>query len=152
MIRPRFGNQFKVFSTSILAPRLDISRASLGKHILFAHGSTAMNYEDLVRAGNWLLFTQISIQCGKLEKPIFLSQDTWLSLQFYFQNAPILRIRVCKEKMLKDNPWSIFNLSSSLRATDPRDYVYGLLGLQHFNIVPDYRKDLHSVFHDLANA
>lgn len=111
-----------------------------------------MNYEDLVRAGNWLLSTQISIQYGKLEKPIFLSQDIWLSLQFYFQNAPILRIRGFKEQMLKDNPWSIFNLSSSLRVTDPRDHVYGLLGLQYFNIVPDYRKDLHSVFHNLVNA
>lgn len=53
---------------------------------------------------------------------------------------------------MKDNPWSIFYLSSSLRATGPRDHVYGLLGLQDFNIVPDYRKDLNSVFHDLFHA
>jgi tetratricopeptide (TPR) repeat protein len=124
----------------------------LGKHILFMHGSTGLEYEDLRRAASWLFFTDISIRNGEIEKPKFLGQDIWISLQFLFHTLPILTIRTCKEQMLKDNPWSIFHLSSSLRATDPRDHFYGLLGLQDFNIVPDYRKDLNSVSHDLVNA
>ena len=124
----------------------------LGKHILFMHGSTGLNYEDLRRVASWIIFTEISIRRGEIEKPDFLSQDIWFSLQFQFHIAPIQVIRVYKEQRLKDKPWSIFHVSSSLRATDPRDHVYGLLGLGDFNIVPDYRKDLNSVFHDLVNV
>jgi tetratricopeptide (TPR) repeat protein len=125
----------------------------LGKHILFTHGSAALKYKDLVRAGDWIVFAEISIHRGNLEKPSFLSQDAWLSLRFALGTAPLIQVRGYKGQMFKDDPWTIFETSSySLRATDPRDHVYGLLGLQDFNIVPDYRKDLNSVFHDLVNA
>ena len=124
----------------------------LGKYLLFIHGYTALNYEDLAEAGNWFQCTGFLIRGGTIEKPSFLSLYIWLLLTFDFRTAAISRIKVVKQQRLKNNPWELFYSSSGLRATDPRDHVYGLLGLQDFNIVPDYRKDLGSVFKDLVDA
>jgi hypothetical protein len=42
--------------------------------------------------------------------------------------------------------------SRELRTTNPRDYIYGLLGLIECGIVPDYKKDLGSVYGDAVAA
>jgi len=39
-----------------------------------------------------------------------------------------------------------------LRATEPRDYLYGMLGLAYLEIVPDYEKPLREVFRDFIGA
>jgi hypothetical protein len=51
-----------------------------------------------------------------------------------------------------DDPYVIFDYYSTLRATDPRDHIYGLLGLRDFEFVPDYRKDFSLVLQDLVHA
>jgi hypothetical protein len=105
----------------------------------------------LDRASSWILFTRKSIGSGRIEKQSFLSDYIWMRLSYpWVDIAPILRVKLFKIRGSTD-PWNIFYLSSSLRATDPRDHVYGLLGLQDFAIAPDYRKDLCLVLHDLVD-
>jgi hypothetical protein len=46
--------------------------------------------------------------------------------------------------------WDVFTYG--FNATDPRDHVYGLLGLGNFGIIPDYTQDLASFLQDLVIA
>jgi hypothetical protein len=50
------------------------------------------------------------------------------------------------------DPQSIFILSDSLLATNPRDYVYGLLGVINLHIEPDYTLSTQDVFIGLAST
>lgn len=124
----------------------------LGKDILFLHGSTALTYGDLDRARGWLSSIRNSIDSGRIEEQSFLGHHTWFMLRNpSIDITPFVKVNIYKARGLPD-PWSIFYLSSTLQATDPRDHVYGFLGLRDFGIVPDYRKDLCSVSHDLVNT
>jgi hypothetical protein len=125
----------------------------LGTRILFVHGSTNMTYEDLYRANHWIFFTRQSIDHGKIQKPDFLDTYIWLRLSsHYFHVVPILRVGLYKNRDAVHDPYVMFYICSALQATDPRDHIYGLLGLGDFEIVPDYRKDFSSVLQDLVHA
>jgi hypothetical protein len=124
----------------------------LGKRILFIHGSMSLTYEELDKASNWFNSTRKWILSGSLERQSFLGHWIWFTLSYNPVNiGPILRVKLYKIGGLAD-PWGIFYLLSNLYATDPRDHIYGLLGLQDFAIVPDYRKDLCSVLYDLVDT
>jgi hypothetical protein len=43
-------------------------------------------------------------------------------------------------------------LSSLFLASDPRDHIYGLLGLTKLTIIPDYRKTIEEVYCDFVSA
>ncbi len=40
----------------------------------------------------------------------------------------------------------------NLKAANPRDYIYGVLGLAGLDIVPDYQKPLREVYRDFVEA
>jgi hypothetical protein len=124
----------------------------LGKRILFVHGSTSLTYEELDQASSWFNSTRKWILSGSLERQSFLGHWIWFTLSYDQVNiGPILRVKLYKIRGSTD-PWNIFYFLSNLWATDPRDHIYGLLGLQDFAIVPDYRKDLCSVLYDLVDT
>jgi hypothetical protein len=129
----------------------------LAKHLLLLHGPAALKYEDLDGASGWLCSLDESINSDRIEKPSFVSIDIWTLLSCgYFNTTPVTRVNLYKDlagdRRLSHDPFSIFYRAYDLQATDPRDHIYGLLGLTDCNIVPDYKKDLRSVLDDLVNA
>ncbi|KAK3350269.1 heterokaryon incompatibility protein-domain-containing protein [Lasiosphaeria hispida] len=84
-------------------------------------------------------------------KPPFVDQQTWIGLKTggLVDWKLMKRIIMLREMILQrpkaENPvkvqvesWSNALLGFALQATDPRDHVYGLLGLTQLDIVPDY--------------
>ncbi|WZH46924.1 heterokaryon incompatibility protein-domain-containing protein [Fusarium acuminatum] len=68
-----------------------------------------------------------------------------------FGNASMLYSRKSKEEDLEEQRQIDIHLAqyaSLLQATDPRDHVYGLLGLSSLPIKPDYTKSVTEVYTD----
>jgi hypothetical protein len=54
------------------------------------------------------------------------------------------------ESEIRGASLKILRKNTTLRATDPIDKIYGLLGLMRFDIVPDYSKSVRDVFTEAA--
>ncbi|RSL83701.1 hypothetical protein CEP51_004342 [Fusarium floridanum] len=113
---------------------------------LLSSGDTILGWDDVkpVSASMTRLMFQISIT-GR-SKPSFISQEAWRFIQD-FSPWNVLGLvntgRVQVQKPLKEQPgyygWVVAYFAAHLKATDPRDYIYGLLGVTKIPILPDYR-------------
>ncbi|KAK0627341.1 hypothetical protein B0T14DRAFT_134990 [Immersiella caudata] len=55
-----------------------------------------------------------------------------------------------KDGQSRHSIWRIAIITVSLKAMEPRDKIYGLLGLAESSIIPDYSKPMREVFIELA--
>ena len=55
-------------------------------------------------------------------------------------------------RKLLDDGFRIFMFATDLRATDLRDFIYGILGVLDLPIYPDYEKSVKLVFIDISDV
>ncbi|KAE9367117.1 hypothetical protein N431DRAFT_429848 [Stipitochalara longipes BDJ] len=100
-----------------------------------------------------------------LGRPIFVSESTWMAVTGYIPSISIgflKSTRIISQQARKDaittgsheENWLLSVMAARLKAKDPRDYIYGLLGISNCNIVPDYSpsKTLFEVYKDYVVA
>ncbi len=133
----------------------------LGSRIIFAHGDCTIRYIDLEAATLWLFRIQDEIKKASDIRKIGLPVENhmiYISLASGLSSTDIFRRIVSTRKSRKDTSntydrvdWEIFPLCRSLEASDPKDHIYGLLGLSGYAIAPDYTQDVNTVFSTYVN-
>jgi hypothetical protein len=63
-------------------------------------------------------------------------------------NVWATKLQIKENSLVTD--YHILELGNYLETTDPRDHIYGLLGLASTSIIPDYAKDDVQVCHDFV--
>lgn len=125
---------------------------------------------QLICAGESLDFDKIlrTVSIGSLAflseqdlkpRPDFISEHAWCTSCFFDAVACIHKWELVflSKRREKPEPWPgliplSFQFCQTLRATDTRDYVYGLQGLSQTKITIDYRKSVEEVYIDLIKA
>ena len=92
----------------------------------------------------------------EVNKPDAMDLNLWIKLIFensyrllganYIGNSFAVR------KMKFDDSWTLLNIVRGMGVTDPRDMIYGLLGIHDIGVIPDYGKSCRDVYIDLAVA
>jgi hypothetical protein len=79
-----------------------------------------------------------------------LEPSTWaaLCLSPLFKNLRFSNLSLLKKRPLIFSPFEFIYVANHSSATDPRDLVYGLLGLANIDIRPDYKKSTREVYID----
>jgi len=107
---------------------------------------------------NWLQACHAYFGRTAVAKPYFFHDGVWrafavLRLQkATFRVQRLWAIRTFREE--RDSgaasvDWTIPHLCAQYsRASDPRDYIYGILGLTDLPIVPNYNKSIYEVYHE----
>lgn len=113
----------------------------LSRKPLFACGNRSITMDSLSVLNNWLA------HLGKptIRKPDFIPDLDWIIVRRLFTRwfmAISHMINARKAHFpLNSNMEFDWSVSAGLCATDPRDHIYGLLGLSHLNITPNYSQD-----------
>ncbi|KAM0354955.1 hypothetical protein ACHAPU_000796 [Fusarium lateritium] len=118
----------------------------------------------------FLILERLSVRLVQdgIHKPDFIPSQVWLVLCppeltgsvglrhiQQFGVAKLLHLRKAIEqnpKRLRQIDIDLTQFGSLLRATDPRDHVFGLLGLSSLPIKPDYAKSVREVYKDYCQA
>ncbi|RBA15875.1 hypothetical protein FPRO05_12096 [Fusarium proliferatum] len=86
--------------------------------------------------------------------PLCFSRSLWSKLTSRPMHQVVL-VRHDKQQMAKGAIPSLYNrieLQRLLEASNPRDLIYGLLGVSQASVVVDYSKPLHQIYHDYASG
>jgi len=135
----------------------------LASRLLFVHGSTSLPLEYLDSACLYLL------SIGSIEaKPVyrhFMDPEIFSALTrgMLLPARPMVPIGKARDAMLSttneikalkgdDAFRALIGVSMTRECSDPRDYIYGVIGLTDYRIIPDYSKDFPSVLTDLVWA
>ena len=125
--------------------------------VVFAHGSFSLRWAALHDASVWLDSTYEAIQESFHPVPDHIDPGVW-DIFIGGNCVPwtirqvILVILIRSRLTNPQSHWCIFYCNRLLEATDPRDHIYGLLGVANFPIPIDYRKDIREVYWDFAIA
>lgn len=136
----------------------------LASRLLFVHGSTTLPLEYLELV--CLYLTGIRSIEAKPEYQHFMDPEIFSALTggmllLIRAMAPIGKARKAmlsrttnEIKALKgdDAFHALIGVSMTRKCSDPRDYIYGVIGLTNYRIIPDYSKDFLSVLTDLVCA
>ena len=124
----------------------------LARRVTFMCGYATFWETDITQIGNWLATHPTrTIPSG-------IEWAKWLDFEVGFNNAfrvPMqsLTLAVGIQNVFeakKPDAWTLFESALRLRATDPRDQVYSLLGLAEIGIEADYSKSTEAVYLELA--
>ena len=122
----------------------------LGHNIHLTHGTTSAPLSDFIEAGDWLHRLRGAYNSNKLlALPPNMQSLTTLPGFYELQRVIEVRERVeyhggALTAMQTREVLSM--LIAEFAATDPRDYVYGLLGILKTGIIPDYTKTPAEVY------
>jgi Heterokaryon incompatibility protein (HET) len=126
----------------------------LARNLLLIYGSESLRYEDLEAVCAWSRRVQCEgpRQLYQLPRPRSMSDAAWKAatgpyLDWYMIN----KIALAKKKLYEPaRRWNFLLICRSLRATDPKDHIYGLLGILEegleAKITPDYEKTVGEVY------
>jgi hypothetical protein len=113
-------------------------------------GSRKLDWKIVEYAGSRLGYLRINIRNTGMKRPSFLSKWAWsvISSDIYINWESLLFITNAKYPSLledeelgeKGPKWHISLYGLSLRATDPKDYIFGLLGVNPIKIKPNYNE------------
>ena len=95
--------------------------------------------------------------------PISMEPELWQALKYYTHNVSsltlMLRIIIVRRQLhttysrkTLDDDFITFIFATDLRATDPRDFIYGILGVLDLPIHPDYEKSVKLVFTEITRV
>ncbi|KAF3016544.1 hypothetical protein E8E14_012185 [Neopestalotiopsis sp. 37M] len=117
----------------------------LSQRPLFACGKRSITMESLFILNNWLA----NLGKSTKRKPDYVPDLDWILVRRLFTRhfmalSHMIAARISRKAYASSNAkvefdWSV---SGGLRATDPRDHIYGLLGLSHLKITPNYSQDI----------
>jgi hypothetical protein len=131
----------------------------LGKNVILTYGSKQLDFVDLQIALTWLRRFENLFRSTGLVKPRFFHSGLWRR----FSGGSFTMVNFLRIVEAKD----IIQLSTSnnaekramicrnarlLEASDPRDQIYGLVGLTNVKIIPDYKKSIVEVYCDYIGA
>lgn len=127
----------------------------LAKGVMIMCGEEVLSWEDVLTVVNW----SKSIQ-NTDRSPSFIDPVSWhlFASHNFFKAPPVQRIESLRNQwhgpdlrnMARRIGLRILDRSRDLKATNPRDKVYGLLGLTGVNIVPEYSKSIREVYIETA--
>ncbi|KXL51305.1 MAG: hypothetical protein FE78DRAFT_84111 [Acidomyces sp. 'richmondensis'] len=127
----------------------------LAEKIIILCGSEAALWGNILAIDAWAERLQ-----NMPQQPDFIAVAVWRKWMVHkvFDARPVYRNNLVRrlwhqqnaETEVKASGLSILKLTFDLQATDPRDYVYGLLGLMATDIIPDYSKSVETVYIDVG--
>ena len=131
----------------------------LAENTLVLYGSRSIQLIALYLASMWLASAEFVTQNRLHQKPDFINENVWNSFMVDIYGwRRIHNIFMTKEALSygrllpAQTRWLMLGKTKDYKATDPRDYIYSFLGLANLAIIPDYHKDLRSVYQDLVRA
>ncbi|KAJ3459525.1 hypothetical protein MRS44_015598 [Fusarium solani] len=138
LVLERYWKRVWVFQEVALAHRL----------LLLSSGDTTLGWEDvrLVTVSISRLTFEGNIMGQRL--PDFISHQAWRLIEEVNRKNVFKLVEIGKRRMKLPSQelgnytgWMTSSFASHLEATDPRDYIYGLLGVTRIPISPDYRPE-----------
>jgi len=125
-----------------------VQEVALPKHAMMLYGSTLFHFNLIATCIIWMehFFNQPYLGMktyGHVVLPEFHPET--------FDIRPIVRIFGFNLSKTKGN-LSLINKFSDLRASDPKDKIYGLLGLINTTITPDYQKSPEEVYLEVCQV
>ncbi|RSL46442.1 hypothetical protein CEP54_013842 [Fusarium duplospermum] len=154
LLLDQYWNRIWIFQEVVFARRLH----------LFSSGGIILNQQDLFMFMHsyHILISQPRFDADKVPKPDFLDQNVWTGLVHYLphnrmhkvlkakitmlvRNRPELDQESVKRALVSSNWVQVF-AAEQLNATDPKDYIYGLLAVSSIPIIPDYSKSVAQVY------
>ncbi|RTE83193.1 hypothetical protein BHE90_002270 [Fusarium euwallaceae] len=97
----------------------------------------------------------------KLSRPHYLSPNVWWALTTQLVGVDLVHQPFVAKETINNKPilpkavqhgWVMSRYAANLRATDPKDYIYGLLAITELPIIPDYNKSLSDVYIEYTAA
>lgn len=130
----------------------------LAKHLLYTCPSGIISSGILEESTHFLGVMQSS-SLRHRAKPDYMDHLSWMNLTLpgVMPWGGMRRIKDCRELLHASSVTltkaqesflkaAFFRLVAGLDATDPRDFIYGLLAVTRFNIDPDYDKPVWAVY------
>jgi hypothetical protein len=126
----------------------------LAKNLLLIYSSESLRYEDLEAVCAWSKRVQCEgpRQLYQLPRPRSMSDAAWRAATGpYLDWYMISKIALAKKKLCEPaRRWNFLLICRGLRTTDPKDHIYGLLGILEegleAKITPDYEKSISEVY------
>jgi hypothetical protein len=126
----------------------------LGRNILLIYSSESLRYESLAAVCAWSRRVQLEAprQLYQLHRPASMSYAAWdAAIGPYLDWYTINKITLAKKKRYEPaRRWNFLLICRDLLATDPKDHIYGLLGILEEDleakIIPDYEKTVGEVY------
>lgn len=125
---------------------------------LLSMGDRILDWNDLEFVCVTLAKWKEEIAEANTGKPDFLHEGIWFALTKQkirwerIENLTLARIEVAKTRNSpaghRTARWALATVAADLKATDHRDYIYGLLSVSGIPIVPDYRRTLSELYTD----
>lgn len=160
LFRDRYWERVWIHQEVVLAPRLH----------LFSSGDMTLSRQDLIVVDE--SFRKLDLRSksekGEVQRPEFLCETVWDVLVRFPPNDRIDAIREAMAMMAQrttlssaQQPWAIPLRSAgrkeafaadSLVATDPKDYIYGLLAISGIPMKPNYTKSDTEVYTDFVEG
>lgn len=122
----------------------------LAKSLRIVCRTQSINYDDLKRVCEWLDETSTSDT-----SPPFIPLDTWARVispgwldwnKVLYVSSLISILSSDKHRLNRH----VFEIADQRHATDPRDHIYGLLGILRADVIPDYTKSVSKVYSDFV--
>nr|RBR00959.1 hypothetical protein FVER53263_20340 [Fusarium verticillioides] len=113
-------------------------------------GEKSISWQDLCLAA---FGTDLMLRRAD-QPPLCFSPSLWSKLTSRPMHQVVL-VRHDRQQMAKGTIPSLYNrleLQRRLEASNPRDLIYGLLGVSQASVVVDYSKPLHQIYHDYASG
>lgn len=117
---------------------------SLSGECILVCDSYLLNFVKLCVVCKRLRDLQLDLRGRGRMKPDFLSANIWRALSQYLDYTTINRflwvkfLMLDQDEILPAQGWVIAKGGGRLLATNPKDHIYGLLGLTRIDISPDY--------------
>src|SRR5215471_13146719 len=122
---------------------------TLAKTLRFVCGTHSIDYNKMRIVTDWLR----NVEGMPLIQPEFLSNGVWHAFQTTsIPSSSVGRVSFARDIFRDDTKYgwigrqAFFRMASCFSVTDPRDQIYGLLGITRSNIVPDYSKSVREVY------
>jgi hypothetical protein len=127
---------------------------ALASVCLLVSGSFSIKWDDLEYLYAFALSVTRTTQRCRIKRPHWISGSSWTALTSrIFPWGPVPSVVVARFRMDNDyddevRQWILAFDIAMLQATDPKDHIYGLLGLIYIPITPDYsgQKEIGAVY------
>ncbi|KAK1508643.1 hypothetical protein CTAM01_02429 [Colletotrichum tamarilloi] len=124
----------------------------LAENLVLLSGKSSVDWIALFLTCSWI--GRLKEIRSYLQKPSWMVDSAWLSITSSDRVPWHNPMRLMKAKHLHKRPetlsadeweswgWQLMSWNHTLSATDPKDNIYGLLGLTNLPLIPDYSPDV----------
>jgi hypothetical protein len=139
--------------------------ATLATTLVLCADDTSLQYSKLDLVWSYQEFLQKSFEQGSTTQPDFIDHRVWMSLNrlkdLWYAVFPIrigrhaiVYYSQCSTDRASQMTWLLSLVGRHYQATNPKDDIYGLLGVVKLGLIPDYRseKSVGAVYEDYVKA